>query len=86
MARSFDDELSKISRVTTEELGRDDDRQMAKGHMLEMRLDDTPEDGRCPRWRALKVYILQWARSHPDLDSLDPLAWGVRERRGSWAI
>ncbi|KAM4066833.1 hypothetical protein HRG_000851 [Hirsutella rhossiliensis] len=85
-ARSFDEELSKISRVSTAELGRDDDRQMAKGHMLEMRLDDTPEDARCPRWCALKVYILQWARSHPDLDNLDPLAWGVRERRGSWAI
>lgn len=85
-ARSFDEELSEISRFSIEELGRDDNRQMAKGHMLEMRLDDTPEDARCPRWRALKVYILQWARSHPDLDSLDPLAWGVRERRGSWAI
>ncbi|GJN73391.1 hypothetical protein VFPFJ_03828 [Purpureocillium lilacinum] len=86
MARSFDDELSKITRVSVEELGRDDERQMAKGHMLEMCLDGTPEDARCPRWRALKTYIYEWARQHPNLDNLDPLAWGVRERRGSWAI
>ncbi|UNI16072.1 hypothetical protein JDV02_002546 [Purpureocillium takamizusanense] len=86
MARSFDEELSKITRVSVEELGRDDERQMAKGHMLEMRLDDNPEEARCPRWRALKTYIYEWARQHPNLDNLDPLAWGVRERRGSWAI
>ncbi|OAA67485.1 hypothetical protein ISF_03661 [Cordyceps fumosorosea ARSEF 2679] len=87
MARSFDEELAKISRVSVAELCRDDDQQLAKGHMLEMRLDDeTPEEARCPRWRALRVYILEWARQHPDLDNLNPLAWGVHERRGSWAI
>ncbi|KAJ6440734.1 siderophore iron transporter [Purpureocillium lavendulum] len=87
MARSFDEELSKITRVSVEELGRDDEKQMAKGHMLEMRLEDAAaEEARCPRWRALKTYIVEWARQHPNLDNLDPLAWGVRERRGSWAI
>ena len=86
MARGFDEELSKISRVTVDELEHDDKEQMAKGHMLEMKLEDTPEEARCPRWRALRVYITEWARQHPDLDNLDPLAWGVRERRGSWAI
>jgi hypothetical protein len=86
MARSFDEELSKISRVTVEDLCRDDEKQMAKGHMLEMDLNDTLENGRCPRWKALKTYITEWARQHPDLDNLDSLAWGVRERRGSWAI
>ncbi|KND92507.1 hypothetical protein TOPH_02639 [Tolypocladium ophioglossoides CBS 100239] len=86
MAHSFDEELAKISRVSVEELGRDDEKQMAKGHMLEMKLEDSSEDARCPRWKALKVYIMEWARQRPDLDNLDPLAWGVRERRGSWAI
>ncbi|KAJ6789139.1 hypothetical protein PWT90_01531 [Aphanocladium album] len=86
MARSFDEELSKMSRVSVEELCRDDDKQLAKGHMLEMNLDDTPEEERCPRWKALRVYIVEWARQHPDLDDLNPLAWGVHERRGSWAI
>ncbi|KAK5989276.1 hypothetical protein PT974_10786 [Cladobotryum mycophilum] len=86
MARGFDEELSRISRVSIEELRRDDVKQMAIGHMLEMKLEETSEENRCPRWMALKVYITEWARQHPDLDSLDPLAWGVRERRGSWAI
>lgn len=40
-----------------------------------------------PRWVALKKYILEWARQHPDLESNEPtMAWGVRARRGSWAI
>ncbi|KAG6009866.1 hypothetical protein E4U21_000968 [Claviceps maximensis] len=86
MAHSFDDELSKISRVSVEDLCSNDERQMAKGHMLEMNLQETPEEERCPRWKALRVYIAEWARQHPNLDNLDPLAWGVRERRGSWAI
>lgn len=86
MAHSFDEELAKISGVGVEELGRDDEKQMAKGHMLELKLEDSSEDARCPRWKALKVYIVEWARQHPDLDNLDPLAWGVRERKGSWAI
>ncbi|KAG6024311.1 hypothetical protein E4U41_001810 [Claviceps citrina] len=86
MARSFDDELSKISRVSVDELCRNDERQMAQGHMVEMNLQETPEEDRCPRWKALRIYITEWARQHPNLDNLDPLAWGVRERRGSWAI
>lgn len=85
-ARAFDDELSKISRVTVDELCSHDEKQMAKGHMLEMDLSTTPEPDRCPRWKALRIYISEWARQHPNLDNLDPLAWGVRERRGSWAI
>ncbi|KAJ2973289.1 hypothetical protein NQ176_g6692 [Zarea fungicola] len=86
MARGFDEELSKMSRVSVEDLSRDDDKQLAKGHLLEMSLEDTPEEERCPRWKALRVYIMEWARQHPDLENLNPLAWGVHERRGSWAI
>ncbi|KAL7930113.1 hypothetical protein V8C35DRAFT_166004 [Trichoderma chlorosporum] len=87
MARGFDEELSRISHIDIDELRRDDAKQMAKGHMVEMKLDfSAPEEERCPRWAALRSYITEWARQHPDLDNLDPLAWGVRERRGSWAI
>ncbi|TFB01896.1 hypothetical protein CCMA1212_006362 [Trichoderma ghanense] len=87
MARGFDEELSRISHIGVDELRRDDEKQMAKGHMVEMKLDmRAPEEERCPRWAALRAYITEWARQHPDLDNLDPLAWGVRERRGSWAI
>lgn len=86
MARGFDEELSKISKVSVDELCQGDERQLAKGYLLEMNLQDTPEEERCPRWKALRIYIAEWAKQHPDFDNLDPLAWGVRERRGSWAI
>lgn len=88
MARGFDEELSRISHIGLDELRRDDAKHLAKGHMVEMKLDDgaAADEERCPRWVALRVYITEWARQHPDLDNLDPLAWGVRERRGSWAI
>jgi len=86
MARAFDEELSKISHMSIEELEVDDAKQMASGHLMQPAEAEMAEENRCPRWRALKMYIFEWARQHPDLDSLDPLAWGVRERRGSWAI
>ncbi|KAK1997332.1 hypothetical protein LX36DRAFT_578644 [Colletotrichum falcatum] len=86
MARAFDEELSKISHMSIEELEVDDAKQMASGHLMTPAEAEMAEENRCPRWKALKTYIFEWARQHPDLDSLDPLAWGVRERRGSWAI
>ena len=60
----------------------------ATGHIM---LDSEEKDGikeedRCPRWKALKRYIFEWARQHPDLNAISPLAWGVGERRGSWGI
>lgn len=60
----------------------------ATGHIM---LDSEAKDGvmeedRCPRWKALKLYIYEWARQHPDLNAISPLAWGVQERRGSWGI
>ncbi|KAF3067461.1 hypothetical protein GL218_08753 [Daldinia childiae] len=41
-----------------------------------------------PRWIALKLYIREWARQHPVLNDsgTGEMAWGVRARRGSWAI
>lgn len=91
-ARAYDEELSKISRIPTEELELEDEAVMdgigssAKGH-IKISMDlDTTDDKRCPRWKALKEYIFEWARQHPDLDSITPLAWGVAERRGSWGI
>lgn len=111
MARAYDEELSKISKMPVEVLERDDDAIMdslwgagawdvacdgpepikkvkATGHIM---LDSEEHDGvseedRCPRWKALKKYIFEWARQHPDLDAISPLAWGMQERRGSWGI
>lgn len=84
-ASAFDEELSKISYVSVEELRSVDAKQMVRGHLVEMKIEDKAEDERCPRWRALKRYIYEWAKQHPDLNSA-PQAWGVRERRGSWGI
>ncbi|KAL2018195.1 hypothetical protein VTK56DRAFT_1168 [Thermocarpiscus australiensis] len=60
----------------------------ATGHIM---LDSEEQDGvreedRCSRWKALKLYIYEWARQHPDLNAISPLAWGLQERRGSWGI
>lgn len=85
MARSFDEELSRISLMSVEALEKDDGARLAQGHLVEAE-KDTPREKRCPRWKALRLYIKEWARQHPDLDSMDMQAWGVRERRGSWAI
>ncbi|KAL1856897.1 hypothetical protein VTK73DRAFT_8203 [Phialemonium thermophilum] len=119
-ARAYDEELSKISHISIEELERDDDAVLdsmfsgdvggcggagadgvktpvngararkgnVTGHIM---LDSeekqgVPEEQRTPRWRALKKYIYEWARQHPDLDAISPLAWGVQERRGSWGL
>lgn len=91
-ARAYDEELSKISRIPTEELEMEDEAVMdgigcsARGH-IKISMDlDTAGDRRCPRWKALKEYIFEWARQHPDLDNITSLAWGVAERRGSWGI
>lgn len=126
LARQYDEELSKISRIRVEELEQDDyaimehlwdgdegqNRPNGDGHVSKddslrpvragqghkkieatghIMLDSEEKDGireedRCPRWKALKLYIYEWARQHPDLDGFSPLGWGVRERRGSWGI
>lgn len=39
-----------------------------------------------PRWRALKKYVRVWARQHSNFEGDHGGDWGVRERRGSWAI
>ncbi|KAH8706295.1 hypothetical protein BGZ61DRAFT_219264 [Ilyonectria robusta] len=85
MARAFDEELSQISLMSIGDLEKDDEKQLAQGHLVEAE-HDAPREQRCPRWKALRSYIFEWARQHPNLDNLDPVGWGVRERRGSWAI
>ncbi|KAJ5162469.1 hypothetical protein N7492_007861 [Penicillium capsulatum] len=84
MARYYDHELSQISGVTVEDLRRDDLNTDAKGHLV------TPESDlsvACPRWKALRLYIHEWARHPPTTweDESHLEAWGMPERRGSWA-
>ncbi len=91
LARKFDDELCKITRISVEELRRDDKLANTKGFI------GTPEgkgvtqdgvsDGQCARWRALRLYVREWARQKPQMAAVPDLdAWGDRARRGSWAI
>lgn len=89
MAVKFDAELSKITRISIEELRRDDGNADAKGYL------DAP-DGRtgtegvtCARWTALRMYVKEWARQQSHLEDAQEGAngeWGHRARKGSWAF
>ncbi|KAK8086806.1 hypothetical protein PG994_001780 [Apiospora phragmitis] len=58
------------------------DEEMVTPEEDEKRCADMP-----PRWTSLRLYIREWARQHPDLENNGAsLAWGVRARRGSWAV
>jgi hypothetical protein len=90
LAHKFDAELSKISRIPIEELRRDDELADAKGYVgapegQGLDLDGACE-GKCARWTALKLYVHEWARQTPAMANKEREDWGVRARRGSWAI
>lgn len=89
LARQYDEELSKISRIPEEELCKDDNQSDVQGHIGLVEGDTIAASGvRCTRWKALRIYILEWARQHPSMsiEAASPSAWGVWARRGSWAI
>lgn len=93
LAREYDQELSHISHIPEEQLRIDDDVKEPIGNVgIKPGTGLTDAAGAVgvgtPRWLALKSYIHEWARQHPNLstDSAEPIAWGVRARRGSWAI
>ncbi|KAI4177983.1 MAG: hypothetical protein LQ343_000067 [Gyalolechia ehrenbergii] len=93
LARKYDDELSKITRIPVKNLRQDDQHVNAKGYI------GAPEgtgcdlrgvqEGRCERWTALRLYVREWARQQPKMENRDGAAneeWGARARKGSWAI
>lgn len=87
LARPFDDELSKISRIPVTDLRRDDLGSNAKGYIGTpegSEADEDPGTGRM-RWTALKFYIQEWFRQSSDMAENFPDDWGARVRRGSWA-
>ena len=93
LGRKYDEELSKISKMPIEELRQDDVRKNTKGYVgaPEGTGSDmaSVQDGQCTRWTALRLYIREWARQQPHMVEPDMGAnndWGVRARRGSWAI
>lgn len=95
LAHAFDEELSKISRISLEELRRDDYNVDAKGYVGAPEGDGCDESqvvgGKCKRWEALRSYVREWARQSPNFaDDRRRLAlganedWGARARKGSW--
>lgn len=90
LAIMYDEEISKITKIPESELSKEDKQREIQGHIgisEKANKDNKPID-RCPRWKALKMYIVEWARQNPSMEdsAMGPSAWGVRARRGSWAI
>ena len=93
LARKYDGELSKISKIPIEQLRHDDTRKNTKGYVgapegsgLDL---ESARNGQCERWKALRLYVREWARQQPRMIDQNAGAndnWGVRARRGSWAI
>lgn len=93
LARRFDVELSKISKIPIEELRQDDKNTNAKGYVGAPEGSGSDvrgvQQGTCARWLALRKYVREWARqqSHMGPRTEGPNEeWGHRARRGSWAI
>ncbi|KAJ5863402.1 hypothetical protein N7455_007470 [Penicillium solitum] len=86
LARYYDYELSRISGISVEDLRRDDLKTDARGYVVAPGTDNLADA--CARWKALRLYIREWARQEPGMaeeeTNLD--GWGLPERRGSWAI
>lgn len=91
IARDYDAELSKISRIPVSELRQDDNLTATRGY-IRLGEDDACEVGEenCMRWRALRLYVYEWARQQPRMISRAHALGGfgveAAARRGSWAI
>ncbi|KAF2253126.1 hypothetical protein BU26DRAFT_528417 [Trematosphaeria pertusa] len=91
MARPFDEELSKISGISIADLRQDDHLAKSRGY-IRLGADGnlasaaiTEES--CMRWRALRIYIREWAKQHPGMAGESVAGgMGTAVRRGSWAI
>lgn len=89
MARPFDEELSKISHFSIVDLRQDDHLAQKRGYIRlgadgNLTIAEITEES-CMRWRALRVYIREWAKQHPGMAG-EPLGMGTAVRRGSWAV
>ena len=93
LARKFDFELSKITKIPVEDLRRDDCNTNAKGYVGAPEGSGSDvrgmQDGQCERWLALRLYVREWARQQPNMASKNEGAnkdWGATARKGSWAF
>ncbi|KAK5174407.1 uncharacterized protein LTR77_001487 [Saxophila tyrrhenica] len=97
LARPFDGELSKISRIPLADLRQDDvtAKKRPKGYIrlggdFEGGGGDGVKEVDCIRWRALRLYVREWARQERGMVKWDVDGgngnWGTGARRGSWAF
>jgi hypothetical protein len=86
VARYYDHELSRISGLAVEELRRDDMNMNARGYVVAPENDNLADA--CARWKALRLYIQEWARQEPGMaeDETNLEGWGLPGRKGSWGI
>ena len=87
----YDEELSKISKMSIEDIRRDDDRRNARGHVGAPEGAGSSEDEvqECGRWIALRLYLREWARQQPFMkgqQSEHDHGVVVVPRRGSWGL
>ena len=98
LARKFDAELAKITKIPLEDLRKDDGKTNARGYVgapegTGAERDPRGEMGgeeRCERWCALRVYVREWGRQQPGMvgggDGEVEGGWGARARKGSWGF
>ncbi|KAH3908915.1 hypothetical protein HBI56_124030 [Parastagonospora nodorum] len=92
MARPFDAELSKISGIPLVELRQDDHLAASRGYIRLGKDGNLTEneitEETCSRWRALRIYIQEWARQHPNMaeEEIPFGGRGTAVRKGSWAL
>jgi hypothetical protein len=86
IGRMFDEDLSKISHIPVAELRQDDHLPATRGYIRlgEDKTDADIKEETCMRWRALRLYVKEWARQHPNMAS-ETAGTGTAVRRGSWA-
>ena len=90
IARNFDEELAKISHVPVMELRQDDHLAKSTGYIRLgedgnlVNADITEES--CTRWRALRIYVQEWARQQPNMSEVSSGGAGIAVRKGSWAL
>ncbi|KAL5436836.1 hypothetical protein PMIN06_010734 [Paraphaeosphaeria minitans] len=90
MAQPFDDDLSRISNIPISDLRQDDHLAESKGY-IRLGADGNLTDAEiteesCMRWRALRVYIREWAKQHPNMAGDGLGGAGIAVRKGSWAV
>lgn len=94
LARKFDEELAKITKVSVEDLRKDDDRCNAKGYVGAPEGTGTDArvvmdgDEKCERWCALRKYVREWGRQQSEMGAIEEIGggWDARARKSSWAI